>query len=129
MKSCFFAFSLFLCSLVISSSSQAQRIEPGPIQTFSGDATIVARILLNRAVKPCVEQLQDSVFEINMQEISYQYVSPKLNRYQFKGIALEGGDMVAGSALLNVEAKEMRGVFGNLVMSYSCNVVLPEPRR
>ena len=102
------------------------RIEPGPVQEFSSDVKLVSRILLDRQVKDCVTEIQDSVYDVSLRKVTFQSLTPRKTRFQFTGVAIEGGDIVAGKAVLTVMETEQDDVFGNKVQVYTCKVSLPQ---
>jgi hypothetical protein len=118
-----------LGSVVAGNAAFAQQagphIEPGPVVELSPDAVAVSRILLDRQVSTCVAELQRSVYQIAFTEVTRQNLRPGEAVYTFSGIALEGGDIAVGDAVMTVTEREQPGVFGNVVRVYACEVSLP----
>ena len=110
-------FTVLAVTSLLSGIAVAQdgpTIEPGPVQELSGDATLVSRILLDRQVKDCVAEIQDSVYDVSLSKVTFQALAPGKTKYQFSGVALEGGDIAVGQAVLTVMETEQDGVFGSV---------------
>ena len=80
------------------------------------DPVKVSNLLLNSQVADCVRDFQSSVYDIQIANIRAEEVIslhvPPTTRYIFEGIALEGGDIVAGAASLTIEETLYQQFFG-----------------
>lgn len=112
-------------SALIGGTAIAQdgpHIEPGPVQKLSADAKLVSRILLDRQLKDCVAEFQDSDYDVALNEVTFQALAPGKTEFQFSGGALKGGDMAEKMVVMTVLETEAEGVFGHKVKVYTCRV-------
>ncbi|HXH30746.1 MAG TPA: hypothetical protein VNJ01_08020 [Bacteriovoracaceae bacterium] len=122
----FAVLSVFsLSALAQVPEPRGPRIEPGPVRALSADARVVSAILLNSQNKDCVTKWQKAPFDMSILSVAARNISPRKTEYRIAAMAIVQGDIAVGEAYLNISEERADGVFGNSVMVYKCNVVLP----